>query len=114
MIRSARVSIREGDLRHGYVVKDLEYAMHDGRSLTLVGKVVAHEARDDSCLACGLPDAYQAYAVLDEVWAQTGYGKDAGCMHLWCLERKIGRRIKVEDLKDATWNDLIKHVMEAP
>lgn len=87
-----------------------DFEVKDG-GISVRGAVQNGEIFRDDCAHCGKRDAYQSYHVKKEVWALTGLDPKAGVLHIWCLEEMIGRRVTADDLSDASWNDLLKHVM---
>lgn len=46
----------------------------------------------------------QYYMVNDEVWEQSGMGKDDGMLCLLCLEARIGRDLKASDFTNIPMN----------
>jgi len=49
------------------------------------------------------------YAVTDEVWAAAGMHYHGGVLHLACVERRIGRRLALDDFKDLPTNSMVRH-----
>lgn len=65
------------------------------------------DAFDPCCVRCGIDcmpldtewgaHDWQYYMVHDEIWAQTGLGKDDGLLCISCLQKAIGRRLSGRD-----------------
>ena len=52
----------------------------------------------DTCHDCSLPIAWREnYIVRPEVWAAAGVPPKGGCLHLACLETRIGRKLETAD-----------------
>ena len=75
----------------------------------------AREARRErerllKCRQCGRP-CFDDYMVRDDVWLQTGLGRLEGVLHLGCLEVRLGRPLRADDLTEAPVNGGIRHGM---
>lgn len=55
------------------------------------------------CLRCG-EKAWSDYMVTDTVWAEAGLKHHDGFLHVDCLERVLGRKLRIEDFKDVPIN----------
>ena len=63
---------------------------------------------DYCCPICGLT-TYDLYMIKDEVWYSEA--ELSRYLHLVCLERKLGRSLKIEDFTDAPVNEGIRFGM---
>jgi len=62
------------------------------------------------CNECGGYVSEQ-YMVLDSVWKESGLEKRGGVLHLGCLEKLIGRKLTVDDLKKVPINGLAFYLL---
>jgi hypothetical protein len=59
------------------------------------------------CLDCGIDiGGADYYMVHDDVWAESGLGKDDGMLCRRCLAQRLGRRLTPDDFTDAVVNVL--------
>jgi hypothetical protein len=58
------------------------------------------------CIECGT-QVLDYYAVEDEIWTAVAGDPDAGTLHLACLEKRLGRKLVVEDFKKVATNSTI-------
>jgi len=63
--------------------------------------MVMMASHEFECVVCGLP-VTEYYLVRDEVWTSAGFVN--GVAHLECLEKKLGRKLIIEDFTHAMGN----------
>jgi hypothetical protein len=60
-----------------------------------------------ACRECGQVCG-EDYSLLDEVWALTGLDSKGGRLHLKCVEKRIGRKLTLEDFSNFPVNEGIR------
>lgn len=62
------------------------------------GKKKRSDEQTEVCHDCKLPITWKdLYIVRPEVWAASGLRPKGGCLHLACLEARIGRKLEIAD-----------------
>jgi hypothetical protein len=59
------------------------------------------------CAHCGGKSLLQQYMVTDDVWAAAGMNHK-GFLHLYCLEKRLDRRLTIDDFTDVPINDELR------
>lgn len=70
-----------------------------------------YRRRSTTCVECGR-FCGDNYYLAREVWKATGLERFDGVLHLACVEKRIGRRLTLEDFTDAPLNDQVRWVAE--
>jgi hypothetical protein len=58
------------------------------------------------CIECGT-EVLDYYALDDDIWTAVAGEPDAGALHLGCVEKRLGRRLTVEDFKRVATNSTV-------
>lgn len=69
------------------------------------------QQRRRTCIDCQTLEL-TGYMVKHSIWAEASLATNAGCLHVWCLEKRLGRPLQVEDLLDAPINSLVFYFLQ--
>lgn len=100
-------------MNHGRINRVLGFLESNRPDLALKSVRLWHKRGEDfrarhKCDLCGGTERLESYMVKKHVWDEAMDGRE-GFLHLRCLERRLCRRLTIEDFTDAPINDMLRY-----